>query len=130
MAVVDKAGVGWLYQLDLEDGVVSELRMPHSDLRKISLWIDDTTGNILQVMATTDPTGLVDPLVYGAAYLEDRGSTASAPQRRLLVERRFGLAAPQIMRVRGRLEPAVIFRDDRERVLTRLEKHLDLCVDR
>ncbi len=47
--------------------------MPRSDLRKISLWIDDTTGNILQVMATTDPTGLVDPLVYGAAYLEDPG---------------------------------------------------------
>ena len=73
VAVVDEAGVGWLYQLDLEDGVVNELRMPRSDLRKISLWIDDTTGNILQVMATTDPTGLVDPLVYGAAYLEDPG---------------------------------------------------------
>ena len=37
VGVVDEAGVGWLYQLDLEDGVVNELRMPRSDLRKISL---------------------------------------------------------------------------------------------
>ena len=47
--------------------------MAQSNLRKISIWVDDTSGNILQVMATTDPTGTVDPLVYGAAYLEDPG---------------------------------------------------------
>ena len=73
VAVVDEAGVGWLYELDLTDGLLSELRMAQSNLRKISIWVDDTSGNILQVMATTDPTGTVDPLVYGAAYLEDPG---------------------------------------------------------
>ena len=71
VAVVDEAGVGWLYQLDLTDGLLSELRMAQSNLRKIALWIDDTTGNMIQIMATTDPTGTVDPLVYGVAYLMD-----------------------------------------------------------
>ena len=41
VGVVDEAGVGWLYQVRPQDGVVNELRMPRSDLRKISLWIDD-----------------------------------------------------------------------------------------
>ena len=70
MVVIDEEGVGWLYQLDLTDGLLSELRMAEPNLRKAAIWIDDTTGNILQVMATTDPAGTVDPLVYGAAYLQ------------------------------------------------------------
>ncbi len=71
MVVVDVEGVGWLYQVDLEEGVLSELRMAQSNLRKAALWIDEATGNILQVIATTDPTGTVDPLIYSAAYLND-----------------------------------------------------------
>ena len=81
-------------------------------------------------MATTDPTGFVDPLVYGAAYLEDPGLDGYALRHRLLVERHFGPDCAPNHTMRGRLETAVIFRDDGERVLTRLEKHLDLCADR
>jgi hypothetical protein len=70
MVIVDSDGEGWLYQADLSGGIVdSGLKLSLDGLTRAALWIDGTTGNILQVVATTTSTTSADPLVYGRAYL-------------------------------------------------------------
>ncbi len=70
LVVIDALGDGWLYQADLAGGIVDDgLKLSRSDLTSAALWIDGTTGNILQVIATTSSTSSADPLVYGRAYL-------------------------------------------------------------
>ena len=71
MVIVDSEGEGWLYQADLDGGIVppaSGLKLSLGDLTRAALWIDGT-GNILRVVATTTSTTSADPLVYGRAYL-------------------------------------------------------------
>jgi len=67
--IIDDSGVGSLYQLPL-DGTVSEAtQLGTTGLRQAAIWIDEATANTLQIVATTDPDGTVDPLIYGTAYL-------------------------------------------------------------
>jgi hypothetical protein len=71
MVIVDSGGEGWLYEADLDGGIVapaSGLKLSLGDLTRAALWIDGT-GKILQVAATTTSMTSADPIVYGRAYL-------------------------------------------------------------
>ena len=68
---VDDAGDGWLSWGALDEPLSDPLQLGITNLKTAGLWIDDTTGNILQIAAAVDePTSAADPIYWGSAYLE------------------------------------------------------------
>ena len=69
---VDNAGHGWLSWGALDEPLSDPLMLGVTDLKTAALWIDDATGNILQVAAAVDIDGTAeDAVVIGSAYLLD-----------------------------------------------------------
>jgi DNA-binding beta-propeller fold protein YncE len=68
---VDDAGNGWLSWGSLSGALTTPLQLGATGLQRAALWIDEGTGNILQVVATLDDaTTTEDRIVLGAAYLD------------------------------------------------------------
>jgi hypothetical protein len=68
---VDDAGNGWLSWGTLSGALTAPMQLGPTGLKRAALWIDEGTGNILQVVATLDDaTTTEDRIVLGAAYLE------------------------------------------------------------
>jgi len=68
---VDEAGEGWLSWGALDEPLSEPLKLGVTGLTNAALWIDDATGNTLQVAASLEAEGSeVNTLVWGAAYLE------------------------------------------------------------
>lgn len=68
---IDDAGFGWLSWGTLSGSLTEPLQLGPAGLKRAALWIDEGTGNILQIAATLDdPTTTEDRIVLGAAYLD------------------------------------------------------------
>lgn len=68
---VDEAGEGWLSWGALDEPLSEPLMLGVTGLTAAALWIDEATGNTLQVAASLEAEGSeVNTLVWGAAYLE------------------------------------------------------------
>jgi hypothetical protein len=68
---VDESGHGWLSWGALDEALSAPLQLGADDLTSAALWIDDATGNILQIAATVaEPASSADPIYWGAAYLD------------------------------------------------------------
>ena len=68
---VDESGHGWLSWGALDGELSPPLQLGTENLTSAALWIDETTGNILQIAATVDePASSADPIYWGAAYLD------------------------------------------------------------
>ena len=71
LLAVDEAGEGWLSWGALDAELSEPLKLGVTGLTSAAMWIDDATGNILQVAASTEVEGSeANTLVWGAAYLD------------------------------------------------------------